>query len=251
MPLSSAEWHQRFTLQAQWTRDLRRYLYNRIGIQSITKILEIGCGTGALLPELLSLGHTNTYGLDINPHFLELASRNAQEASLTCGDAHALPYPEDSFDLTLCHFLLMWVDQPISVLHEMARVTRREGVLAALAEPDYGGRIDHPAELARLGHLQTSALRGQGADPEMGRKLRGLFTEVGLIGIETGVLGSQWVDLPTQEYRESEWVVLNSDLESYLSTGEIEIFRQLDDLAWARGDRILFVPTFYAWGRVP
>lgn len=251
MPLSPAEWHQRFTLQAQWTRDLRHYLYKRIEIQSITKILEIGCGTGALLTELPSQGRADTYGLDINPDFLELASRNAQEASLACGDGHAIPFQENSFDLTVCHFLLLWVDQPTSVLHEMARVTRRGGVLAALAEPDYGGRIDHPPQLARLGHLQASALMDQGADPEMGRKLRGLFTEIGLIGIETGVLGSQWLDAPTQENRESEWAVLNSDLERYLTAGEIEAFRQLEDLAWARGDRVLFVPTFYAWGRVP
>jgi SAM-dependent methyltransferase len=251
MPLSPAEWHQRFGLQAQWTRDLRHYLYKRIEIQSITKILEIGCGTGALLTELPSEGHANTYGLDINPDFLELASRNAQEASLTCGDAHALPYAEGSFDITVCHFLLLWVNQPASVLLEMARVTRPGGILAALAEPDYGGRIDHPPELSQLGRLQTSALRDQGADPEIGRKLRGLFTEIGLIGIETGVLGSQWLDVPTQEYRESEWAVLNSDLESYLPAGEIEAFRQLDSLAWARGDRVLFVPTFYAWGRIP
>jgi SAM-dependent methyltransferase len=251
MPLSPAEWHQRFSLQAHWTRDLRRYLYKRIKIQSITKILEIGCGTGALLTELQSRGHAVTCGLDINLDFLELASRNAQETLLTCGDAHALPYEENSFDLAACHFLLLWVDQPTSVVREMARVTRRGGILAALAEPDYGGRIDHPPELAQLGRLQTFALRDQGADPEMGRKLRGLFTEIGLIGIETGVLGSQWFDTPTQQYRESEWAVLNSDLESYLPAAEIEAFRRLDDQAWAGGKRVLFVPTFYAWGRVP
>jgi SAM-dependent methyltransferase len=250
MLLSPTNWHQRFTLQAQWTGDLRRYLYNRIGVQSIGRILEIGCGTGALLPELLSLGHADTHGLDLNRDFLEVASRNAQEACLTCGDAHGLPYPENSFDLTLCHFLLLWVGRPVSVLREMMRVTRRGGVVAALAEPDYGGRIDYPPELARLGDLQAMALRDQGADPEVGRKLRGLFTDAGVKGMESGVLGSQWIDSPTEEYRESEWAVLGSDLGGYLSAAEIENFRQSDESAWGRGERVLFVPTFYAWGRV-
>ncbi|HZD58047.1 MAG TPA: class I SAM-dependent methyltransferase [Anaerolineales bacterium] len=251
MPLSPADWHQRFTLQAQWTGDLRRHLYTRIGIESTNRILEIGCGTGALLTEFLSFGHAETHGLDIKPEFLELASRNAQEARLTCGDAHTLPYPENSFDLTVCHFLLLWLGQPLSVLNEMARVTRRGGVLAALAEPDYGGRIDHPPELIALGDLQATALRDQGADPEMGRKLRGLFKNVGAKGIESGVLGGQWMDSPTEEYLESEWAVLNSDLSGYLSAAEIEDLRQLDESAWARGERVLFVPTFYAWGRKP
>lgn len=250
MPLSPADWHQRFTLQAQWTGDLRRYLFKRIGIQPNSRILEIGCGTGALLAEFLSFEHAQTYGLDINPEFLDLASRNAQEARLTRGDAHALPYPENSFDLAVCHFLLLWVSQPLSVLNEMARVTQRGGVLAALAEPDYGGRIDHPPELVRLGDLQAAALRVQGADPEMGRKLSGLFRNAGVKRIESGVLGGQWIDSLTKEYRESEWAVLGSDLENYLSAAEIENLRQLDESAWAQGERVLFVPTFYAWGRL-
>ena len=251
MPLSPAEWHQRFSVQAQWTQDLRHYLYKRIEIQSNTRILEVGCGTGTLLSELQSQGRADTFGLDINPDFLSLAIKNSKESPLVCGDGHALPFSEASFDLTVCHFLLLWVDQPTYVLHEMARVTRRGGILAALAEPDYGGRIDHPPELVELGRLQSAALREQGADPEMGRKLRGLLAGIGLESIETGVLGSQWLDSPTEEHRESEWAVLNSDLERYLPAAEIEAFRRLDNLAWAYGERVLFVPTFYAWGRVP
>jgi hypothetical protein len=34
-------------------------------------------------------------------------------------------------------------------------------------------------------------------------------------------------------------------------TSEVIRLQKLDKLAWERGERVLFVPTFYAWGRVP
>jgi len=48
MSLTVAQWHQRFTQQATWTRQLRSYLYTQAGIESNCRVLEVGCGTGAL-----------------------------------------------------------------------------------------------------------------------------------------------------------------------------------------------------------
>jgi hypothetical protein len=31
----------------------------------------------------------------------------------------------------------------------------------------------------------------------------------------------------------------------------IDALQEIDQLAWSRGERVLFVPTFYAWGRKP
>lgn len=121
----------------------------------------------------------------------------------------------------------------------------------ALAEPDYGGRIDHPSELDQIGRLQTESLNAQGAEPEMGRRLAGLFSDLGLENVETGVLGGQWSGSPHLEELASEWAVIRSDLSRTLSEEQLDGLQEMDAHAWGSGTRVLFVPTFYAWGRAP
>ena len=254
MALSPTDWHRRFQQQARWTRDLRHYLFERVGASSLDRILSVGCGTGAILEELSEQDSGKVqrfFGLDINDQFLGLAHENAPRARLTCGDAYHLPYPGASFDLSLCHFLLLWVGNPLQVLAEMRRVTRPGHAILALAEPDYGGRIDYPAELEQLGEWQQAALRRQGADPQIGRQLAGLFSKTGLKEIESGVLGGQWSGPPEREAWDSEWAMLRADLAGSVPAAQLDGMQAEDRRAWQRGERVLYVPTFYAWGRVP
>jgi len=249
--LTPLDWHDRFTQQASWTQDLRRYLFDHAGLSHARRVLDVGCGTGALLPELLAQPGRAVFGLDLDLAFLVLAAGHAPQAVLIKGDANAMPFDNNGFDLSLCHFLLLWVADPARVVSEMRRVTRPGGSVLILAEPDYGGRIDYPEELSQLGQWQQAALRRQGANPLMGRRLRAVLQQAGLADIETGVLGGQWKTPPPPEDFEREWAVLKSDLADSVPDDIIKRFYRLDQTAWVRGERLLFVPTFYAWGRVP
>lgn len=252
MSLSPYDWHARFTQQARWTQDLRWYLYGRVGLSGARRVLEIGCGTGAVLSELNFQGVGWVFGLDISSVYLDLAMRSAPRTIFTLGDAHQLPYSPATFDLTLCHFLLLWASDPLRVVQEMSRVTRPGGAVLALAEPDYGGRIDYPPELETLGRWQTESLRRQGADPLIGRKLAGIFHAAGLQNVETGVLGGQWSSAPSAEEQDSEWRVLCSDAEWLFAEKQTSNeLRQREAIACERGERVIFVPTFYAWGKTP
>jgi ubiquinone/menaquinone biosynthesis C-methylase UbiE len=249
--LTPLDWHYRFTQQARWTQDLRRYLFDHAGLKHARRVLDVGCGTGVLLPELLTQPGRTAFGLDLEPAFLALAAGHTPQAVLIQGDAHAMPFNNNCLDLSLCHFLLLWVADPARVVSEMKRVTRPGGSVLVLAEPDYGGRIDYPEELSQLGQLQKAALHRQGADPLMGRRLRAIMQQAGLADIETGVLGGQWKTPLSPEDFKGEWAILRSDLADSVPGDIIEHFYQLDQAAWARDERLLFVPTFYAWGCVP
>jgi SAM-dependent methyltransferase len=254
MTWRTSDWHARFRQQARWTAEIRQHIFDRLEIPSRSKVLEVGCGTGALLDEFVTNPDTSTYGLDLNREFLQYARQNHPlEGRLIQSDGHFLPYRDDIFSITFCHFLLMWVTDPSRIIDEMVRVTIPGGAVLALAEPDYGGRIDYPAELTRLGSWQREALSHQGADPLMGRKLVSLFSSPKLIDVEAGVLGGQWSGQPALDVIESEWKTLISDLQSLdieVTSEEINTLKNLDDKAWELGSRVLFVPTFYCLGRV-
>ena len=252
MSLTPADWHQRFVQQAQWTQDLRAYLYPKAGIDEANRILDLGCGTGALWEEIQNRSQATLVGLDHHLPHLRWA-RQTGGAVLVLGNVHQLPHQDDSFDVSLFHFTLMWLKDPQQALQETKRVTRPGGAVLALAEPDYGGRIDYPPKLEKLGRWQTKALRQQGADPLMGRKLGHLFKQVGLVERETGVLGGQWSGPPSPEAWQREWEILEADLKekNFRDTETLKSLKALDKSAWERGERVLFVPTFYAFGRVP
>jgi hypothetical protein len=132
----------------------------------------------------------------------------------------------------------------------MRRVTRPGGYVLALAEPDYSARVDEPAELAGLGRWQTEALKRQGADPSLGGRLAELFYRAGIELVETGAIESREEDARTSAERELEWAVLEYDLAGFVPAEEVRRLKVLDEQAWARGERILHVPTYFAWGRV-
>jgi len=242
------DWHARFLQQAGWTSNMRAYLFRRTGLAQAKRVLEVGCGTGAILSGLST--RAAIHGLDLDRTRLAEAHRHAPQAQLVCGNGLCLPYPSGNFEITFCHFLLLWVPEPVQVLHEMARVTRPGGAVLALAEPDYEARLDKPKTLAPLGRWQTESLRRQGADPSLGAHLAELFQQAGIPMVETGRLGEGKAHPPTREERELEWAVLEADLRDTATPQELRRLKLLDERAWDKGERILSVPTYFAWGNI-
>jgi hypothetical protein len=140
---------------------------------------------------------------------------------------------------------LLWVKEPKLVVKEMMRVSRQWVV--CLAEPDIGGRIDHPSSLIGLKDLLIEGMLHQGADPLVGRKLTELFRSAGL-DPEVGAHPGGWkVGFP--EDSEQEW----GNLRQMIGLGRED--RRIIDLehAWkqAATNGILFQynPVFYAFAR--
>jgi len=179
-------WHTRYTQQAKWTHDLRDYLFKKTKLDNANRVLEVGCGTGAILSEIPP--HISVHGLDLDPPALAECRAHAKTASLIRGNALSLPYSNKSFDIVYCHFLLLWVSKPLQALLEMKRITKSGGHIIAFAEPDYYHRIDKPDELGQLGNWQTESLKRQGADPGLGERLAELFFQAGIKIIETGTI---------------------------------------------------------------
>ncbi len=168
--------------QAEWLAPFRARLLRRAAIGQRQAVLDLGCGPGLITAELLRRSGGRVVGVDRNfralRHLAALyrAESRVQLAQPICADACRLPFADQSFDLVFCQWVLLWV--PLgAALKEIRRVLEPAGVLVAL-EPDYGGMIEYPPEIASAPLWQTG-LRRAGADPEVGRKLPPLLAELG------------------------------------------------------------------------
>lgn len=254
------DWDRRYREQARWTRELRTYLFERAGWSRASRVLEVGCGTGAILSDLAPrhldptqarpAHRPRVFGIDIDVAALRLCAANAPVAHLLSADARNLPFHNQSFDIAFCHFVLLWVSDPVATLREMRRVVISGGQILALAEPDYQHRIDWPVEVAEAAAMQNRSLEFQGADVSIGVRLPKLFNEAGIGIIESGPLTPEPAGPVTWSRQDLEWLVMESDLLKVLPPERVEEYRIRDSRARREGVRRTHVPTYFAWGQV-
>lgn len=245
MTFTTADWHRRYQQQAGWSKTVRDHIFQKLNLPVPSSILEVGCGTGAVLADYSKEPTFITFGLDIEKSVLFFNQKEEPRAILTCGDALTIPFHNASFDFTFCHYLLLWLKNPFSAIKEMKRVTKPGGYICAFAEPDFGGRIVYPPKLAKVIDLQTQSLIQQGANPNIGRQLRHLFTEAKLNKVQAGLLAAEWNE--NKIGLESEMEMLNNDL-AFL--GKKQSLTDAFDKNEYPKESIYFIPTFYAYGQV-
>jgi SAM-dependent methyltransferase len=247
--MSPAGWDAQFVRQAGWTRPARSHLYRRANLLQAAAVLDVGSGTGAVTEELAGRTRGRVTGLDLDPAMVAFArARPGRAADYREGDAHHLPFPGASFDLVVCHFTLLWCADPARAAAEMVRVARPGGAVLVCAEPDYGGRIDHPD--LPLGRWQAQALRREGADPHLGRKLRALFAQPAVRHTDVTPIPGLW-DLATLRAEfEAEWGLWARSFQGIVPPDEVARARAADLAAIEAGERLAFMPVFCALVRV-
>ncbi|MBX9963539.1 MAG: methyltransferase domain-containing protein [Burkholderiales bacterium] len=85
-------------LPGRWEK-VARAMADRYGIKAGDKILDVGCGKGFLLYDwTLVIPGVEVYGLDVSTYAIE-NSKDEVRSRLQVGNANALPFPDDHFDL--------------------------------------------------------------------------------------------------------------------------------------------------------
>ncbi|OBB03294.1 SAM-dependent methyltransferase [Mycobacteriaceae bacterium 1482268.1] len=100
------------------------------GVDAGDKVLDVGCGPGALTAQLLSIGAEVT-AIDPSPPFIEAIRTRFPKLDAIQGTAEGLPYGTASFDAALAQLVVHFMSDPVAGIQQMARVTRRGGVVAA------------------------------------------------------------------------------------------------------------------------
>jgi SAM-dependent methyltransferase len=153
------------------------------------RVLDVGCGPGALTAELVRrLGPSAVTAVDPSETFVAAAQQRYPRVSVQRAAAEYLPFGDQAFDAALAQLVVHFMAEPIRGLQEMVRVTRRHGVVAACV-------WDHAGGQGPLGVFWEAALELD-RDAEDESQLAGareghlaqLFRAAGLQRVEDGVL---------------------------------------------------------------
>ncbi|MGZ8481864.1 MAG: class I SAM-dependent methyltransferase [Candidatus Limnocylindria bacterium] len=136
----AAEKYDRF--MGRYSRLLSAQLADLAGVKEGQRVLDVGCGPGALTEELVArLGPGSVTAADPSWPFVAAARARHPGVEVVQAPAEQLPFPDREFDAALAQLVVHFMSDAVAGLAEMARVTRRGGVIVACVW-DYAGRTD-------------------------------------------------------------------------------------------------------------
>ena len=118
------------------------------GVQTGQRVLDVGCGPGALT-ELLSRRAGGVAAIDPAEQFVDTCRGRVPGADVRLGSAESLPWRDGEFDAALAQLVLTFMADADRAVSEMARVTRPGGVVAAcMWASDEGMQLLHSIRAA-------------------------------------------------------------------------------------------------------
>jgi SAM-dependent methyltransferase len=120
---------------------LARQLADLAMVSAGQRVLDVGCGPGALTAELVKrLGAAAVSAVDPSEPFVAAVEERHPGVDVRRAAAEQLPFEDAEFDATLAQLVILLMDDPTAGVAEMVRVTRKRGVVAASVWDYAGGR---------------------------------------------------------------------------------------------------------------
>lgn len=239
-------------------RALRARLLDLAGLGPGDAAIEVGCGTGALLCELARVvgPEGRVVGVEPQPVLAEAARRRVAARGLAGivtierATAERLPVAPGAVAACLAQTVLIHLPDEVlrRVLREMARVVRPGGTVVSADQDGDTWTIDHPdRELTRRIVRFNSDQRY--ADGWTGRRLRRLFLDAGLQGVEVRTLVHVDTEAPSYLFDMAERIAGAAMDAGVIAADEGRVW--LDELrrSAARGEFFSTINYYVAVGR--
>jgi len=99
-------------------------------------LLDLGCGPGFVVSAIND--NWNKYGLDVSQKATEVARRYISHVHT--GSLESSIYPEEFFDLVLCHHVIEHVEDPVYLIKNIHRILKTHGYLI-IATPNFDSGV--------------------------------------------------------------------------------------------------------------
>jgi len=184
---------RRLNLLAEIFRPTTLRLLTDAGLRRGDRCLDLGCGGGHVALDMARIvGPAGSVtGTDFDPRIVELARQDAQHAGVGNLEYHvadARAFDGGPFDLIYARFLLSHLGEPEKVLAHVRQLARPGGRIV-LEDIDMSGSYCHPHDPAhgRYVELYTEAVRRNGGDADLGRRLPLIARAAGLRDVHWNV----------------------------------------------------------------
>ncbi|MDO5293514.1 MAG: methyltransferase domain-containing protein [bacterium] len=117
------------SFDGKYVRSMYPELVERIRKEKPKTVLDLGCGNGNVLAELMSDNKIKLFGADLSSQMVEEAMKRVPTGTFCVANAEDLPYEDNSFDVIVCNASFHHYTNPIRVVEEMKRVLKKNGTL--------------------------------------------------------------------------------------------------------------------------
>jgi SAM-dependent methyltransferase len=153
------------------------------------RVLDVGCGPGALTTELVRrLGAAGVAAVDPSEQFVAAARERHPGVEVRIAAAEELPFDDAEFDAALAQLVVHFMADPVRGLAEMARVTRDGGVVASCVWDHAGGQTPLAPFWDAVHQLDPDAADESGLAGGHEGHLTELCTKAGLRDVEEAAL---------------------------------------------------------------
>ena len=191
LPGRGPESYQRFQVPSLF-EPLADLVLGRFELRSGMRVLDVACGTGVIARRVAPIvgARGRVAAIDLNAGMIEVArgldAPSGASIEWREGDAAALPYEDESFDVVICQQGLQFMPDRLAALEEMRRVLRPGGQVALAV---WQSLDRSPCNLATAEalerHISAEVARGLHAPFQLGSReeLRSLIASAGFVDV--------------------------------------------------------------------
>jgi SAM-dependent methyltransferase len=173
----------------RYSEQLAAQFADLAGVGPGQRLLDVGCGPGALTAELVKrAGAAAVSGVEPSTSFAAAVRERLPGTDIRVGQAEKLPFADGTFDAALAQLVVHFMRDPARGLREMRRVTRGGGTVAACVWDHAGGRGPLSVFWPAVRAVDPAATDESGLAGAREGDLARLFGEAGLTAVEAATL---------------------------------------------------------------
>lgn len=186
---------ERLKMLARVMQPMTSSLLDRVGIDAGMKVLDVGCGSGAVSFELAKRvgSEGKVIGADLDQIKIELANDEASQLGVSNVEFCSFDIRDhnefDKFDVVYARFLLTHLADPFDAAQCFFRLLKAGGKVI-VEDIDFSGHFVHPplAAFDRYRELYCTSVRRRGGDPNIGPRVPKILKDCGFVDVDLAVV---------------------------------------------------------------